>query len=127
MGRHFGRRSASVGCWTARCAQSRRRAGAGGLADAGAVAGAGGVPGASVEPPVGGQAAAEGIVDEQEGALLEVLDAGLLLTDADGVVDDEEGALLEELDAGLLPTDAEEFGEGDEPRTRITPDDPDPS
>jgi hypothetical protein len=87
----------------------------------------GGVPGASVEPPVAGQSAAEGIVDEQEGALLEDLDAGLLLTEADGIVDEEEGALLEELDAGLLPTDAEEFGEGDEPQTRITPDDPDPS
>jgi len=60
-----------------------------------------GLAGASLEPPVGDDA------------------------DGEGLVNDEEGALLEELDAGLLPTDAEEFGEGDEPQTGITPDDPD--
>jgi hypothetical protein len=57
--------------------------------------------GATVGPPVAGGAGGEGLVD------------------------DEEGALLEELDAGLLPTDAEEFGEGDEPQSGVTPDDPD--
>jgi hypothetical protein len=85
----------------------------------------GGLADASVEPPVVGEAAGEGVVDDQESALLEELDAGLLLTDAGVSVDDEEGALLEELDAGLLPTDAEEFGEGEEPQTGVTPDDPD--
>ena len=59
------------------------------------------VAGAAVEPPVVGEA------------------------DGEGLLDDEEGALLEELDAGLLPTDAEEFGAGDEPQTGVTPDDPD--
>jgi hypothetical protein len=85
----------------------------------------GGWAGASVEPPVAGEADGEAIVDDQEGALLEELEAGLLPVDADMSVDDEEGALLEELDAGLLPTDAEELGEGDEPDTGVTPDDPD--
>jgi hypothetical protein len=47
--------------------------------------------------------------------------------DAAGLVDEEEAALLEELDAGLLPTDAEELGAGEEPETSMTPDDPDAS
>jgi hypothetical protein len=84
-----------------------------------------GLADASIEPPVVGAADGEGLVDDQEGALLEELDAGLVPTDAAVSVDDEEGALLEELDAGLLPTNAEEFGEGDEPQSGVTPDDPD--
>lgn len=84
-----------------------------------------GVPGAPVEPPFTRQPDATGMADEEEGALLEELEAGLLPIDAAGLVDEEEAALLEELDAGLLPTDAEELGEGEEPETSITPDDPD--
>jgi len=90
-----------------------------------------GLAAASVEPPVVDEASSERLVGDEEGALLEELDVGLVLPEAevsvDGEVsvDDEEGALLEELDAGLLPTDAEEFGEGDEPQSGITPDDPD--
>lgn len=84
-----------------------------------------GVAGAPVEPPVTHQPKGTGVVDEEEGTLLEELQAGLLSVDAAGLVDEEEAALLEELDAGLLPTDAEELGAGEEPEASMTPDDPD--
>lgn len=41
----------------------------------------------------------------------------------DGPLDDEERALLDELNAGAVP-DSEEFGEGPEPESRVTPDSP---
>lgn len=78
--------------------------------------------GVPLEPPFTRR---PGMADEEEAALLEELEAGLLPVDAAGLVDEEEAALLEELDAGLLPTDAEELGEGEEPETSVAPDDPD--
>jgi hypothetical protein len=83
------------------------------------------VPGAPVEPPFTRQPVGTETADEEESALLEELEAGVLPMDAAGLVDEEEAALLEELDAGLLPTDAEELGEGEEPETSVTPNDPD--
>jgi hypothetical protein len=83
-------------------------------------------PDASLEPPLIGLDG-DGVVDEQERALLKELEAGLLPIDGDVIVNDEEGALLEELDGGLLPTDAEEFGDRYEPETGISPDDPETS
>jgi hypothetical protein len=83
------------------------------------------VPGAAAERPFTRRPQETGMADEEERALLEELETGLLPMDAAGLVDDEEAALLEELDAGRLPTDAEELGAGEEPEASVTPDDPD--